>query len=356
MHNSTVSISKGIGISLMVIGHTACPQILGHWLYSFHMPLFFFISGFLFKEKYLYDHKSYFANKIKGLYIPFVKWTLIFLLFHNFLAHINIYDNFYSWHDHIEKIIRAFTLSGSERLLGGYWFLIEALFSSMIAYAIIRIILYRHIKNTALISFKIGGGNLFILSAVSFTLVLLAYFLGNNSILIKIKSVTLLATVFFLIGYVTKNIKYRISSGVAIAILIFSLIFSFIYGDSLGIQETGYKILILPIFATSCILAIMRIAESITNNRFGKLLDFIGCNTLTILTFHFISFRIVSAFIIYRDGLPIARLADFPTIDTGNNLDWIMYSLVGIFLPLSFVLIINNVRRKIRKISTHAMI
>ena len=33
---------------LMVMGHTGIPRIGNQWIYSFHMPLFFFISGFLF--------------------------------------------------------------------------------------------------------------------------------------------------------------------------------------------------------------------------------------------------------------------------------------------------------------------
>ena len=43
-----VDIAKGIGIFLMVMGHTGIPRIGNQWIYSFHMPLFFFISGFLF--------------------------------------------------------------------------------------------------------------------------------------------------------------------------------------------------------------------------------------------------------------------------------------------------------------------
>ena len=42
-------VIKGIGIILMVIGHT-CGQPLYNWIYSFHMPLFFIISG-LFSQR-----------------------------------------------------------------------------------------------------------------------------------------------------------------------------------------------------------------------------------------------------------------------------------------------------------------
>lgn len=45
--------AKGLGILLVVLGHTAIPPALFVYIFSFHLPLFFFISGYLFKtEKY----------------------------------------------------------------------------------------------------------------------------------------------------------------------------------------------------------------------------------------------------------------------------------------------------------------
>lgn len=44
-------IAKGIAIFLMVIGHTSIPKIANTWIYSFHMPLFFFVSGVFFNLK-----------------------------------------------------------------------------------------------------------------------------------------------------------------------------------------------------------------------------------------------------------------------------------------------------------------
>ncbi len=42
-------MAKGIGILLMAVGHSAIPpDRWGIWIYSFHMPLFFFLSGYFF--------------------------------------------------------------------------------------------------------------------------------------------------------------------------------------------------------------------------------------------------------------------------------------------------------------------
>lgn len=39
---------KGLGILLMVIGHAGVSMYLVHWIYGFHMPLFFFLAGYIF--------------------------------------------------------------------------------------------------------------------------------------------------------------------------------------------------------------------------------------------------------------------------------------------------------------------
>lgn len=49
-----ISIAKALGIILMVVGHSGCPEILARFIYLFHMPLFFFCSGYFFTPPYCY--------------------------------------------------------------------------------------------------------------------------------------------------------------------------------------------------------------------------------------------------------------------------------------------------------------
>ena len=42
---------KGIGIFLVVLGHIYKDNYIGQWIYSFHMPLFFMLSGYLMCTK-----------------------------------------------------------------------------------------------------------------------------------------------------------------------------------------------------------------------------------------------------------------------------------------------------------------
>ena len=48
-----LDIAKGLGIFLIVLGHNNIPIALYDWIYSFHVPLFFIISGYLLKNQTL---------------------------------------------------------------------------------------------------------------------------------------------------------------------------------------------------------------------------------------------------------------------------------------------------------------
>ena len=48
-----IDILKSIGIILMVMGHIGFSGIFDHYIHSFHMPMFYIISGFLYKKQIL---------------------------------------------------------------------------------------------------------------------------------------------------------------------------------------------------------------------------------------------------------------------------------------------------------------
>lgn len=46
-----IDYAKAIGIFLVVVGHTYAGNALTNWIYSFHMPLFFFLSGTMLRNR-----------------------------------------------------------------------------------------------------------------------------------------------------------------------------------------------------------------------------------------------------------------------------------------------------------------
>lgn len=59
----------------MIIGHSGLPLIIHDFIYSFHMPFFFIISGALYKGQH--GLRDYFNNKIKKLLIPFFLYGIV---------------------------------------------------------------------------------------------------------------------------------------------------------------------------------------------------------------------------------------------------------------------------------------
>lgn len=138
-----VNMAKGMAIILMVLGHTGFANYGERFIYMFHMPLFFFLSGYCFKESYLNDFKTFTKKRIKGAYWPYVKWGVLFLLLHNLLFKCHIYDQDYGAYaygmkDYFIKVVKIVgSMTHAEPLLGGYWFLHTYFFSSFILFVTI---------------------------------------------------------------------------------------------------------------------------------------------------------------------------------------------------------------------------
>lgn len=155
MRDNSVSIAKAFAIMLMVLAHTWFLDIGNKWINMFHMPLFFFMAGYCFKDKYLTDFRTFARKRLSGLYKPFVKWSLVFLVLHNVFFHLNIYNGEYGFRGNVSQLYSltdfakrtlmiVTSMSGSDQLLGGYWFLKSLFVGSFIAYLSIR-----YVKNPA---------------------------------------------------------------------------------------------------------------------------------------------------------------------------------------------------------------
>lgn len=125
--DNTIDIAKGITIFLMVLGHNIFNSIISEKIYIFHMPLFFFLSGFFIKKE---PFVEFVQNKIKRLILPFIFywlfiriWNCIFIFITNGLSADAIKDYINSE--------RFFPNSGS------LWFLISLFSVCVVSYFLI---------------------------------------------------------------------------------------------------------------------------------------------------------------------------------------------------------------------------
>lgn len=123
---SYVDVIKGIGILLVVFQHCMggrnLPDTLpwiSLFIASFHMPLFFIISGYLYKRK---DTNSYLSGKVKSLLIPYLIVMIINLGTTCLFAFI-------------EKVFCCGNYS-SYIQLEGFWFLLSLLYVTIMYYIV----------------------------------------------------------------------------------------------------------------------------------------------------------------------------------------------------------------------------
>ncbi|MDR1895700.1 MAG: acyltransferase family protein [Prevotellaceae bacterium] len=91
-----IDIAKGLGIFLVVVGHViSSGNILHHWIYSFHMPLFFFLSGICLNNDRIYTGFLY--KRLKSLLLPYLYFGILLTIFElGLLSFDKIIDNFSS--------------------------------------------------------------------------------------------------------------------------------------------------------------------------------------------------------------------------------------------------------------------
>lgn len=123
--NETIDGLKGLGILLMVLGHCSIPYPLYRLIYLFHMPLFFFVSGYLFKKR---EWQEFFTKRYHSLIIPLIVSLVIatpFAIYHDgwyWILNVAVQKNDVSilghnWGGNIGPFWFIFALFGSSIML-----------------------------------------------------------------------------------------------------------------------------------------------------------------------------------------------------------------------------------------------
>ena len=332
--DNSVSFAKGVGIMLMVLGHTFFSDYGYAVIYMFHMPLFFFLSGYCFRSSHLADFRNYAKKRISRIYVPFVKWGLFFLLLHNLFFHLNIYNDIYGFEGEVSQLYGVsdylkkaflifFCLSGNEQLLGGYWFLHTMFFASFIFYGLLKL------------KMPIVGGLIALLLSV------LLYFKGIPVVNIYCGAKEFFAVSCMMAGYLYKSYsidkfvdKYNTYVLLVCALL---LVLGSLYwqGEMLDMKYTHtIPYFISAIAGSILVMKISKLSVDKTR-RLANCISFIGNKTIEILTWHFLCFKIVSLIAIAYDGLPIEHLAEFPIMRPYNIQGWwICYFVIGVAVPV----------------------
>lgn len=263
-----VDIAKGIGILLVVFYHCMiyAPKVFSDNLKSmisvFFMPLFFFLSGYLYKIK---PTKEYLYSKGKSLLLP-----LIFIYVYNF--YISVVAGFLNFDVNLLQF-------------KGYWFLEDLLYISILYYFVNCLLSKIKFIKDRYIDYILFFGSIL----VSMFAILLEYKSGGGSPSINSAAASLM---FFAFGHIfrTNEIKLDIAKNrVIYAVFGIGLLIGiwFLSPKSGNISIAYNKYGNPPIFIVCAVmgtLGIFYISKAI--NKSG-LLSYFGKNSLVMITTQF---------------------------------------------------------------------
>lgn len=344
--NETISICKGIGIILMVMGHTCCPGMLTAFIYMFHMPLFFIASGYFFSVKYVDDKSTFIKKKVKGLYFPFVKWSLLFLVLHNVFFMVGLQNTSYG--NMAGGVVRPYTYStmldfGGKILysmggydpfvLGTFWFL-RSLFVGSILFCLLYYLIHKFVTKNEIV---VG----IIICLLAFAAGLkLAWHATTIPYWPQGGSRELYALFYIGAGFIFRrtrlNDHHKYDWILAICAFLFVAAYSQIHPTTLKYRPnlTLYLNTFLPGIIGWIMVYKASHYISCNESRIKNLLVYIGNNTMPIFAFSLLSFKIVNALKIFIYGLDPRMISCYPVIWVRNEWFWVVYTICGVAVPL----------------------
>lgn len=289
-----ISFIQFVGVLSVIYGHSMnsidVPQLMletKYWVYTYHMPLFFLISAFLFSYYGGFRHKGGYKGtlwaKFERLIIPYIIWNLLFIAPKYFLADYSA--------DHIELTPGYFLhimLSPRDNILGHTWFLF-ALFEMFVL-----AILFEKLK---------GNKNLWIPVAIILTIV---YCFGYDDRFLAVGDL-MKNGIYFWIGLLlgTYDID-RIEGWAKDKATIYSLLFIAIAGTI--VWTFNHENVTSTFLINTCALGFSVIllfgVLQINFNMENSLIEFISVNSFAIYIMHWPILMVIRAVVNHTLHLP----------------------------------------------------
>lgn len=315
-----VDVAKGLGIILVVMSHAPMNPELKAFLFAFHMPLFFYLSGAVFRPKTM-GVWSFIKKKARSLLLPYFFFSALSYVFWYFITR-----NFsFSPGENVDPMypFTGIFLSTPENYGLTYnpaiWFLTCLFIVEFIFF------LYHKLSKGHGIWFFI----LFI-GVAGYATTFFDYVLPWNGF------VALTALVFYGIGYQTKHLWSERSWVVTIPSV--TILFSLVYFiQSLNPERIDMRANILGegmYFYLAALLGITAFLIFIQKWDHSRPLLFLGKNSIVILVLHMPILNVVRAFFHY--GLNV-------DLSIANTLPWtILFTATTLLLTIPFIFLFNR--------------
>ena len=305
-----IDVLKGIGIILVILEHTHV--LFRTYIFSFHMPLFFFISGYLFTIDRYKNFAEFACKKVKSILVPYL-----------FLC--------------IVSLILAFIVSGSETnplefvkqiviskrnampVNPTLWFLTCLFAIELLFYLLTRALKNDLIKSGFIIVLSLLGFNVSLNATLPFSFNLSLYYL-----------------LFYLIGNLPKKVKDNHAVkyigfaclGISIVLLIYPSYFDVLQST---FETKGYYVSYVysVLIAMIGILGCMSLSRILVHSQYLKRL---GQNTILIFAIH----------IFILDGAYYLLTSLGLTVNQGYNIYGVTITIVCLIVLKPIIQFINN--------------
>lgn len=282
--------AKGLGILAVVAGHSS--NVLANtYLYWFHMPMFFIISGYLYKNiDSMQALKGWVYKRTKQLLIPYVSFGLIIsaMIYFQTFSTSQLYMNF------------EMLLFGGESLtsyFGVFWF-ITCLYLTQILFAYIQMKINRlSLKLFIILIFYV------VARIITTVPVLTELIIPWNA------DVVFMAYVYYSIGFYGKDVIKRLIvkfstliSTLALAIIFVVLNANDLMNFKLDMKHNDYSLvgldILIPVIFGLFIFAISyQLSTSLKYNSLG----YLGAASLTIMYLHLATNILLQQLFSYTD-------------------------------------------------------
>jgi len=320
-----IDIAKALGIILIVVGHGLnYKHVSFKYIYWFHVPLFFIISGTLHTQ---HDSiYSFISRRFKHLMVPYCTYLLIYVVFMSIgiCGEIPIY-----------KILLGgkFLINTN---LAIYWFVPCLLATQIVSFLILKIDSV-FMRFCTVIIFYLGAIILQYIFTDTFGYFMFNSYFSNNTIILPLSfEVVPMAVVFYVMGFSLAKSKLQLSGILTIALAVF---FGFIiYLDNKRIIDIPHYVMYLQqyslpiiniILPAGCFLIIRQLSISIEKHSVlrGVFMS-IGQASMTILFTHVI---LANGFIYL-----LYVFFDYKVAEPQVTFLWIILGLILPYLAYSF--------------------
>ncbi len=320
--NYTIDALKAFGIFCIVLGHNDY-TILGDYIYSFHIPLFFFVSGLVFNPDRYRSFNYFLVKRTQALLIPYFLISIILFVFWFLVgrkfgasADMNLSP--------INNLIGIFYAQGGNEYMDWgipMWFL-PCLFVLSLLFYFIAKLKTKHIAIALAFSGIIG----FIYSK--------HYNIHIPwSIDIAFAAIPFYGTGYLFRDFINKNIfKYKNTSKALLILTItlgLNIIFFYLNSRidmSKGLYNNYLYMYLSGVGGTVFYLTLLNFLPRI------KWISFLGVNTLLIMAFHLRAMTIVKFFQTY-----------ILHVEYNSSTLWsIIYAVIQIIILIPLVWIINR--------------